>query len=104
MIKVIAFDHFRQKVLLITGVMLDDLEDLISESRTRSLQEMADLIRNGEKAEFAPLQLQSEIRPQFPKEKYCQMVEKAKHYIQRRRYFSGGTFQSDESEGRRKPV
>ena len=42
---------------------------------------MADLIRNAQKAEFLPLQLDSEIKPQFPKEKYCQMVEKAKHYI-----------------------
>lgn len=42
---------------------------------------MADLIRNGEKEEFRPLQLGSTISPQFPKEKYCKMVEKAKHYI-----------------------
>ena len=61
--QVIAFDHYRQKVLLITGVMLDDLENSLR------------------KAEFPPLQMDSEIRPQFPKEKYCQMVEKAKHYI-----------------------
>ena len=31
--------------------------------------------------EFAPLKIQSEIQPQFPKEKYCGMVEKAKEYI-----------------------
>lgn len=30
---------------------------------------------------FAPLKIQSEILPQFPKEKYCDMVEKAKEYI-----------------------
>ena len=29
---------------------------------------MADLIRNGEKEEFRPLQLGSTISPQFPKE------------------------------------
>ncbi len=43
--QVIAFDHFRQKVLLITGVMTDDLESP-TESR-RKLKEMAHLIRNG---------------------------------------------------------
>ena len=78
--QVIAFDHYRQKVLLITGVMLDDLENSLRKAEQK-LQEMADLIRSGKKAELPPLQLDSEIRPQFPKEKYCQMVEKAKHYI-----------------------
>ena len=78
--QVIAFDHYRQKVLLITGVMLDDLENSYQKAE-KKLQEMADLIRNAQKAEFLPLQLDSEIKPQFPKEKYCQMVEKAKHYI-----------------------
>lgn len=49
--------------------------------KQKKLAEMADLIRNGEKEEFRPLQLGSTISPQFPKEKYCKMVEKAKHYI-----------------------
>lgn len=78
--QVIAFDHYRQKVLLITGVMLDDLENSYQKAE-KKLAEMADLIRNGEKEEFRPLQLGSTISPQFPKEKYCKMVEKAKHYI-----------------------
>ena len=79
--QVIAFDHYRQKVLLITGVMLDDLENSYQKAE-KKLQEMADLIRDGEKAEFPAIDSwHSEIKPQFPKEKYCQMVEKAKHYI-----------------------
>ena len=78
--QVIAFDHYRQKVLLITGVMLEDLEASYQKAE-KKLQEMANLIRNGEKEEFPPLELESEIKPQFPKEKYCEMVEKAKHYI-----------------------
>lgn len=78
--QVIAFDHYRQKVLLITGVMLDDLEKSYQKAE-KKLQEMADLIRDGEKEEFPSLKLASEIKPQFPKEKYCDMVEKAKHYI-----------------------
>ena len=78
--QVIAFDHYRQKVLLITGVMLENLEASYQKAE-KKLQEMADLIRNGEKEEFPLLELESEIKPQFPKEKYCEMVEKAKHYI-----------------------
>ncbi len=78
--QVIVFDHFRQKVLLITGVMTDDLEASY-EKAVKKLEEMAQLIRNGEHMEFEPLKLQSEIQPKFPKEKYAEMVEKAKHYI-----------------------
>ena len=78
--QVIAFDHYRQKVLLITGVMLDDLENSYQKAEIK-LQKMAELLRNGEKEEFQPLKLESEIMPQFPKAKYCKMVEKARHYI-----------------------
>ena len=38
-------------------------------------------LKLGEHEEFPSLKLASEIKPQFPKEKYCGMVEKAKHYI-----------------------
>lgn len=78
--QVIAFDHYRQKVLLITGVMADNLENSYRQAE-RTLKEMADLIKTGDKMGFAPLKIQSEILPQFPKEKYCDMVEKAKEYI-----------------------
>ena len=78
--QVIAFDHYRQKVLLITGVMTDDLENSYRKAEEK-LKEMADLIRNGKQKEFPSLKLKSSIEPQFPKEKYCEMVETAKHYI-----------------------
>ena len=78
--QVIAFDHYRQKVLLITGVMTDDLENSYQKAEAK-LKEMADLIRNGKQDEFPSLKLKSSIEPQFPKAKYCEMVEKAKHYI-----------------------
>ena len=78
--QVIAFDHYRQKVLLITGVMADNLENSYRQAE-RTLKEMADLIKTGDKMGFAPLKIEAEILPQFPKEKYCDMVEKAKEYI-----------------------
>ena len=78
--QVIAFDHYRQKVLLITGVMTDDPENFYQKAEAK-LKEMADLIRNGKQKEFPSLKLKSSIEPQFPKAKYCEMVEKAKHYI-----------------------
>lgn len=85
--QVIAFDHYKQKVLLITGVMTENPEQSYEAAKMK-LQEMADLIKNGEPKEFQRLKLQSEIRPQFPKEQYEKMVETARHYI-----YEGDIFQ-----------
>ena len=78
--EVIAFDHYRQKILLITGVMTDDIEGSYKKAE-ETLEDMAKLIREGEKETFPTLQLKTEIKPVFPKEQYCDMVEKAKQYI-----------------------
>lgn len=78
--KVIAFDYYRQKLLLITGVMTEDIETSY-EAAKDTLKEMADLIRNGEKEVFKPLELKTEITPHFSEKQYCEMVEKAKEYI-----------------------
>lgn len=78
--KVIAFDHYRQKLLLITGVMTEDIETSY-EAAKDTLKGMADLIRNGEKEVFKPLELKTEITPHFSEKQYCEMVEKAKEYI-----------------------
>lgn len=47
----IAFDHYRQKVLLITGVMTDDPENSYQKAEAK-LEEMTDLIRNGNRRNF----------------------------------------------------
>ena len=78
--KVIAFDHYRQKLLLITGVMTDDIETSYEAARN-TLREMAKLIKTGEKEVFKPLELKTEITPHFSEKQYCEMVEKAKEYI-----------------------
>ena len=78
--KVIAFDHYKQKVLLIAGVMTKDLEASY-EKAVKELDEMAALIKNGKQEEFPSLVLKSEITPEFPKEQYAAMVKKAKEYI-----------------------
>lgn len=78
--EVIAFDHYRQKIMLITGVMTEDIEGSYKKAK-ETLEDMAKLIREGEKETFPTLQLKTEIEPVFPKEQYCDMVEKAKQYI-----------------------
>ena len=77
---VIAFDHYRQKIYLITGVRSADLEQSYEKAEAK-LNEIEKLLKTGEKMEFPQIQLKTEIKPQFSEEKYEEMVEKAKHYI-----------------------
>lgn len=78
--KVIAFDNFRQKIILMVNI---DLEHLETEYNRASLElrSMADLIKNGEPKEDIPGHCTTPVTPLFQKEEYCEMVEKAKHYI-----------------------
>lgn len=78
--KVIAFDHGRQKLILIAGVDPTRLQESYGEAKNE-LQEMARLITSGARADIKPLRLRKPLAPVFPKEEYCQMVERAKHFI-----------------------
>lgn len=78
--KVIAFDNFKQKIILISNIKTDDVEKNYSKA-CAELKDLADLIKNGKKAEIEPLKLKSEFKPVFSREKYCEMVLKAKNYI-----------------------
>lgn len=78
--KVIAFDNFRQKIILMVNI---DLEHLETEYNRASLElrSMADLIKNGEPKEDIPGHCTTPVTPLFQKEEYCEMVKKAKHHI-----------------------
>ena len=78
--KVIAFDNFKQKIVIIANMKTDDV-DRNYQKACDDLREIADLIKNGKKAEIQPLELKSDFRPVFSREKYCDMVVKAKEYI-----------------------
>ena len=78
--KVIAFDNYRQKIILITNIKTDDLEANYNKA-VLELDGMRQLIRKGEKAEHVPLKLKSDFKPLFDQEAYCRMVENGKHYI-----------------------
>lgn len=77
---VIAFDHHQQKVYLITGVMVDDLETSY-ETAKRKIQQMKELLSSTTTYPFQEIQLESELTPKFEEKKYYTLVEKAKHYI-----------------------
>ena len=85
--KVIAFDNFRQKIILIANMKTDDVK-VNYQKACDELMEIAELIKNGEKTHIEPLKLQSDFKPVFSREKYCDMVEKAKNYI-----YEGDIFQ-----------
>ena len=78
--KVIAFDQVRQKLIFITNMSLEDIDEGYKEA-TEELEALADLVRNGVKAEENDGKLLSEVTPLFSKEEYCAMVEKAKRHI-----------------------
>lgn len=78
--KVIAFDNFRQKIILIVNVNLDDLETEYNRA-VIELKNIADLIKNGAPAQDKPGRCVTDFQPLFQKEEYCGMVEKAKHHI-----------------------
>lgn len=78
--KIICFDNYRQKVILIVNIRLENYETEYNLAKVR-LENIADLIMHGEKAKDIPGRLKSEITPLFSEEEYCGMVEKAKHHI-----------------------
>ena len=78
--KVIAFDNFRQKIIIIVNMKTDDIENNYKMA-CKELKEIADLIINGVKSEIQPLKLKSDFKPAFSREEYGEMVVKAKEYI-----------------------
>ena len=78
--KVIAFDNFRQKIILIVNMSLKEPETGYNKA-VRELNQLSELLRRGRKKEEQGGRLTGEVTPLFNKEKYCEMVEKAKNYI-----------------------
>lgn len=78
--KVIAFDHVRQKIILIVHMPLRDAEAGYRKAETE-LKKLAALLRNGRKKEEPGGRLTGEITSLFRREEFCRMVEKAKRYI-----------------------
>ena len=78
--KVIAFDNYRQKIILIVNAKTDDMETNYNKA-VLELEGMKQLLCKGEKAENKPLHLKSNFKPLFGEQEYCNMVERGKHYI-----------------------
>ena len=78
--KVIAFDHLRQKIVLIANISLNEPEIGYNKA-TMELKQLAELLKHGEKKNEPGSKLLGEVTPLFDKEQFCGMVEKVKHHI-----------------------
>lgn len=78
--KVIAFDNFRQKIVLIVNMKTDAPEEEYHKAELE-IDRLIALIRRGTPAPERPLKLLSDFKPVFSEEEYCKMVEKGKAYI-----------------------
>ena len=85
--KVIAFDNVKQKIILITNMRLDDVE-VGYNNAVSELKQMKELLKNGKKREEPGGKLLGAVTPLFSKERYCEMVERAKRHI-----YEGDIFQ-----------
>ncbi len=86
--KVIAFDNFRQKIVLIVNMSLEGDIEAEYNRAVMQLQQMAQLIRTGKPKDEQSGHLTGPVSALFDREAYCAMVEKAKRHI-----FEGDIFQ-----------
>ncbi len=78
--KIVVFDNYRQKLILIVNVKTDDIATAYHKGELE-LRTMKTLLTQGEMADDSPLRFKSGYRYLFGRDEYCSMVEKAKHYI-----------------------
>lgn len=78
--KVIAFDHVRQKIILIVNMPLNDIEVGYNKA-VMELNQLIRLLRSGQKKDEPGGKLLGEAEALFNREQYCEMVQKAKLYI-----------------------
>lgn len=78
--RLVVFDSYRQRVVLIASVDASDVDASYAEA-ARTCDAVADLIRNGERREFEPLRLLDELTPAFSRDEFVDMVNTAKHHI-----------------------
>jgi len=78
--KVIAFDHFRQKIYLVVNIATDDLENNYIKGVT-TLKDMERMILSETPPEPPRENSCGAFTSAFSKEQYCAMVDKAKAHI-----------------------
>ena len=78
--QVIAFDHIRQKIILISNMELNDPETNYNKA-VWELKQLRDLLRSGQKKDEPGGHLTGGVTALFDQARFCAMVEKAKDHI-----------------------
>ncbi|MCL2180918.1 MAG: anthranilate synthase component I [Treponema sp.] len=78
--KVIAFDNYKQKIILIVNIKTNNIENEYEKGKTQ-LENIKKLIKTGCYAQTPVPAVKSDFKPLFTKDEYCQMVKKAKDHI-----------------------
>ncbi len=80
--KVVAFDNFRQKIIIIVNMPIVDVDiDCEYAKAANEAEGLKSLLRNGVPVSDTSGRLKGEFTPLFDEKTYCAMVEKGKHYI-----------------------
>ncbi len=78
--RVICFDNFRQKIILMANMKLEDPDTGYAKA-VLELKQMRELLLTGEQKREPGGKLTGPVSPLFDKPTYCAMVERAKHHI-----------------------
>ncbi|KAF1683176.1 anthranilate synthase component I family protein [Veillonella sp. R32] len=93
--KVIAFDHYKNKIFLIVNIRTDELETNYYKGQL-ALDSLANLVGTGEEADIPAGQLLSDFEGEFSEAEFVKAVEQVKGYI-----MEGDIFQGVLSNGQR---
>lgn len=85
--KVVAFDHYKQKLIIIANIPANNIEKnyIIAE---KNIKKILKLVSGRKEAKFKKLKLSTALEAQFSAQRFKEMVEKAKKYI-----YEGDIFQ-----------
>jgi anthranilate synthase component 1 len=78
--KVIAFDNFTQKIIVMVNIKTENLETEYNKG-VMQLNSLINLIKTGAPAPRQPSRIKSDFKMLLSEAQFCQMVEKAKHHI-----------------------
>ncbi len=78
--KVIVFEHYQQKIILVVSAKCSDIETEYQRALLE-LESMKNLILKGKAKEEQPGKLKTDFKMLFQEKEYCSIVEKAKNYI-----------------------
>ncbi len=78
--KLIAFDHYKQKIILIVNMKLSEGESGYNKA-VLELNQLSKMLIDGNSINEPSGHMTSDVSALFGKEEYCQMVEKAKKHI-----------------------